>query len=100
MPVGAAAAVLAVVAIKWGLWLHREELRTGQQPRTYNRFLLFIVGGGFVIFFLGQRFEFFGDLTATLGGVFISLALVHYAPSLVRSRPAGQPRQSRPPTED
>lgn len=102
MPVGMTAAFLAVIAIRWGLWLHREELRTGQQPATYNRFLLFILGGGGLIFYLGavREIEFFWDLMATTFGAFIALGLVHYVSAALRSRSAGWQSKSPQGQED
>lgn len=94
------ACVLIAITLRWGLAMHREELRTGAEPESYNRFLAFIIGGGGLIWGLSYLHPFFATLQAILVGAVIALSGIHYAPQIVRSLSAGLCRKSGPGSQD
>jgi uncharacterized membrane protein YedE/YeeE len=97
LPVAFVATLLIAATVRWGINLHREELQTGQEPKSYNLFLLFVVGGGGLIFYLGavREIAFFFSLMATLLGAFIALAAIHFGLAGLRLLTAGRQASSR-----
>jgi uncharacterized membrane protein YedE/YeeE len=96
-PVAFVATILVAATARWGIALHREELRTGLEPKSYNWFLVFLIGGGGMIFYLGavREIAFFFSLMATLLGAFIALAAIHFGLAGLRLLTAGRQASSR-----
>lgn len=91
-PVAAVATLIILAVLKCGLSLHKAEKETGQEPRFATLFIAACVATGGAIIYLGETYEFFGDLTATLTFSLLTLFIGHLLARFARSVLKGRNR--------
>ena len=93
-PVAFVATLVALRVLTKGSRLLRLERSTGVDHS--GGFVWFWIAAGAGCLALGQRYEFFGDLSATLTGALLAIGLAHYGSGIVRSLKAVWSKRHQP----
>lgn len=100
MPAAMLATWIVVAVFCQGVVLHRQEQKTGLEPKGYNLFVFGWIAVALAIMWLGTFIPFFGMLFYVLTGMFLAISFAYLLTPLGRLLLAGLTQSEKQPPAD